>query len=415
MTGSLCDYLLKIKGSVDRLATIGHRQTTQDHMEAIFNGLPADYDVFVTSVTTKKDLDTVAKIEALLMAQSLRIEKDAKNLDISKSEANLSQGRNNGFGAYGRPNYFAPIVPPGFNSYNSDFNKSFNSPINSNHGGQYQYAIARGGHSSNLGGPPPNNMPSRGPPYNRGLGIEHIGNSSILSPFSLQQLNLHNLLHVPAITKNLLSVSQFAQDNKVLFESHPSYCCVKDIITKKILLAGNLDQGLYKFQPISLNSVPTPSLQISPTQLFNSQCHNHTTSVNSSSFSLWHSRLGHPAARVVTLALSKCYSMSHKGYKCLSKDKRLYISRNVVFDQFPYPHTAATQTSSNSQPPTVTTGLPPVPPLLQQFTPMPNSMSYIPSTNTNSSQPQFVSHIPTTITTHTNVPTTVTPVQTNPI
>uniref|UniRef100_A0A803NGT4 Retrovirus-related Pol polyprotein from transposon TNT 1-94 n=1 Tax=Cannabis sativa TaxID=3483 RepID=A0A803NGT4_CANSA len=86
MLGSLNDYLLKIKNIVDLLATIGHKQTAQDHIEAIFNGLPPEYDVFVTSVTTRKDAYSVAEIEALLMAQSARIDKNAKNLDISKGE-----------------------------------------------------------------------------------------------------------------------------------------------------------------------------------------------------------------------------------------------------------------------------------------------------------------------------------------
>lgn len=49
-----------------------------------------------------------------------------------------------------------------------------------------------------------------------GLFISHIGNShfknSTAKPFLLR-----NLLHVPAITKNLLSVSQFARDNSVFF------------------------------------------------------------------------------------------------------------------------------------------------------------------------------------------------------
>uniref|UniRef100_A0A803NWG0 UBN2 domain-containing protein n=1 Tax=Cannabis sativa TaxID=3483 RepID=A0A803NWG0_CANSA len=82
MTSSLNDFLLKIKGIVDLLATIDHKQTPQDHIEAIFNGLLAEYDVFVTSVTTRKDVYTVTEIEALLMAQSARIDKHTKNLDI---------------------------------------------------------------------------------------------------------------------------------------------------------------------------------------------------------------------------------------------------------------------------------------------------------------------------------------------
>ena len=49
---------------------------------------------------------------------------------------------------------------------------------------------------------------------------------------------LKNLLHVPDITKNLLYVSQFTADNKVLLEFHPDSCFIKDLSTRKTLLRG---------------------------------------------------------------------------------------------------------------------------------------------------------------------------------
>ena len=42
---------------------------------------------------------------------------------------------------------------------------------------------------------------------------------------------LKNLLHVPGIIKNLMSVSQFTTDNKVLLEYHPNSCLLKDLST----------------------------------------------------------------------------------------------------------------------------------------------------------------------------------------
>ncbi|CAA0815262.1 Unknown protein, partial [Striga hermonthica] len=55
------------------------------------------------------------------------------------------------------------------------------------------------------------------------VNISHIGNSFLRSPQSSKAFLLRNLLHVPSITKNLLSVSSFASDNNVYFEFHPSY------------------------------------------------------------------------------------------------------------------------------------------------------------------------------------------------
>jgi len=49
---------------------------------------------------------------------------------------------------------------------------------------------------------------------------------------------LKNLLHVPGITKNLLSVSKFTADNKVFLEFYPDSCFVKDLSTRKTLLRG---------------------------------------------------------------------------------------------------------------------------------------------------------------------------------
>lgn len=61
-------------------------------------------------------------------------------------------------------------------------------------------------------------------------------------------LVLKNLLLVPSITKNLISVSKFARDNKVFFEFHDTYCVVKSLGTSEVLLCGSVDEdGLYSF------------------------------------------------------------------------------------------------------------------------------------------------------------------------
>lgn len=73
-------------------------------------------------------------------------------------------------------------------------------------------------------------------------------------------LTLKHLLHVSSITKNLLSVSQFAKDNKVFFEFFPNYCCVRDQATHNILMQGRLEGGLYVFDPPHVyNSKPLAS------------------------------------------------------------------------------------------------------------------------------------------------------------
>lgn len=82
----------------------------------------------------------------------------------------------------------------------------------------------------------------------KGLSIKHIGHSEFTTPFlSSKTLSLKQLLRVPEIRKNLLSVSKFAQDKLVYFEFHPTTCFVKDLKTKVVLLEGHLKDGLYVF------------------------------------------------------------------------------------------------------------------------------------------------------------------------
>lgn len=91
-----------------------------------------------------------------------------------------------------------------------------------------------------------------------GLKISHLGSSTLTDPsHTSHSFLLHNLLHVPHIKKNLISVSQFAKDNHVYFEFHPFHCLVKDHLTHKVLLEGVLDQGLYKFTLAPIQS-PAP-------------------------------------------------------------------------------------------------------------------------------------------------------------
>jgi len=51
-----------------------------------------------------------------------------------------------------------------------------------------------------------------------GKNIRHISSAKFTNPNTMTTLHLHNLLHVPFINKNLMSVSQFAKDNIVYFE-----------------------------------------------------------------------------------------------------------------------------------------------------------------------------------------------------
>ena len=57
-------------------------------------------------------------------------------------------------------------------------------------------------------------------------------------------------MHVLSITKNLMSVSQFAKDNIIYFEFYPNHCFVKNQNTKEIILQEKINDGLYVFPTI---------------------------------------------------------------------------------------------------------------------------------------------------------------------
>ena len=80
-----------------------------------------------------------------------------------------------------------------------------------------------------------------------GLIIEHVG-SSILRTQTTHNLQLTNILHVPTITKNLLSVFRLLTDNNVVIEFHKSICFVKDKSTGITLLKGIARDGLYQVE-----------------------------------------------------------------------------------------------------------------------------------------------------------------------
>ena len=88
----------------------------------------------------------------------------------------------------------------------------------------------------------------------KGLPVAHIGTTSLSTPHS--SLLLKDVLHVPQITKNLISVQNFTSITNTFFEFHPTYFLVKDRPTKKLLLHGLSSNGLYSFSSSKTHSPP---------------------------------------------------------------------------------------------------------------------------------------------------------------
>ena len=176
-----------------------------------------------------------------------------------------------------------------------------------------------------------------------GEGLQVLGSGSSCLQNSKFPLYLNNLLHVPYITKNLLSVSKFALDNNVFFEFYPYHCNVKSQATNEVILRGIVGaDGLYSFPDFKISrqhsSIFSKKSQIN---IVSVSANNSESFVVSSSkpSNLWHARLGHPNDHVLRLVLTQCniHSINKTTYFCNScyvgKSHRLSSSlSNTIYN-----------------------------------------------------------------------------------
>ena len=110
------------------------------------------------------------------------------------------------------------------------------------------------------------------------LPISHTGSSSIKQ--STHSILIHDVLCVPSLTRNLLSIQKFSHDNNYFFLLDDSGFCAKDKSTGKAILSGPSSDGIYSTNP--------------------SQSRQHFTCLNACvSSSIWHQRLGHPSSPIL--------------------------------------------------------------------------------------------------------------------
>ena len=105
-----------------------------------------------------------------------------------------------------------------------------------------------------------------------GLHISHIGTMNL---FNLQ---LNNVLVVPTMTKNIISISQLCKDNNISIHFSSTCFFLKD----KLLLQGKTIQGVYVVKPTA------PQVQAIT----------KTTSMD------WHHHLGHPSFHIFRQLIS---------------------------------------------------------------------------------------------------------------
>ena len=135
-----------------------------------------------------------------------------------------------------------------------------------------------------------------------GLPISHTGSTSLTT--SSHSFTLSNVLCVPTMKRNLISISQFCKSNNTSIEFLPSAFHVKDLRTGAILLQGQTKNGVYEW-PTTNSSSPLLAFSSVKTTL-----------------PAWHHRLGHPSLSTFKHILSSFHldvaSPSNFNFNCNS-------------------------------------------------------------------------------------------------
>jgi len=97
-------------------------------------------------------------------------------------------------------------------------------------------------------------------------------------------LSLPNVYLIPKLKLNLASVGQICDSGDYLVMFSGSFCCVQDLQSQKLIGTSRRENGLY-----ILDELKVPLAAAATTADLSS----FRLSLSSSSFYLWHSRLGH--------------------------------------------------------------------------------------------------------------------------
>ncbi|KAL4376068.1 hypothetical protein GQ457_02G029640 [Hibiscus cannabinus] len=379
---SMREYLAQIQAVCDSLAACGNPLTETMHISAILSGLPSQYEPVIAVITSSQQSYTFDGVCSVLL--------DTEARQQETHLVNLVQAQSYGSGIFQGPNYSSPSYGPSYGldrsfsgyvgqvsspnvqsgasqriqdprSYDGCYNINFvEDSVDFHKADSYlsfgvsedlsgTVAFVSNGAaqavSDDVGWFPDSGAtthltPDAGIilnslPYTRigkisvangmTVPISRVGSGSMLT--NSRPLMLNNLLHVPNIKKNLLSVSKFTRDNNVSIEFFPDSCAVKDLRTCHVMLQGLENDGLYKLSSAdscsdqqncakavsckNVLSVSCNDLSIATSVCKETkECCNALCStelgVKAADLEVWHRRLGHPSNSTLLKMIKLC-------------------------------------------------------------------------------------------------------------
>lgn len=321
------EYLIKMKGLADKLKLAGSAISNFDLVIQTLNGLDMDYNPIVVKLSDQIDISWI-ELQAQLLAFESRLDQlNNLNLNATANVANKTEFRGNRFNSRGnwrgsnfkgmrggrgkgRVNNSKPVCQVCTRTGHTAiscfyrFDKSYSGTNYSNSENEKQ-----GTHNAFVASPyssqdyewyfdsGASNHVTHQTDRFQDL-VEHTGKNSLMvgngeklkvvasGSSKINTVNLHDVLYVPQITKNLLSVSKLTSDNNAIVEFDHDCCSVKDKVTGKVLLKGIRKDGLY--------------------QLYDATQTNKDACAYLSVKENWHRKLGHPNNKALDRVLKIC-------------------------------------------------------------------------------------------------------------
>ncbi|KAL6334726.1 hypothetical protein AAG906_021385 [Vitis piasezkii] len=312
---SIAEFSRTFKGLCDQLAAIGRPIDDTDKVHWYLRALGPDYKIFSTTMMSQLPLPSFAEIvpkalshEIFERSVSHSYSNSAYFVQQTSKVAGHKQVKHRGHLAKRCWNFklkkkqSANLAEAFSDCSIQDFNDSewfpdsgATSHMTSDTEGVDQPAVYSGNERVMVGN-------------GQSLAISHTGSISSLVPSS--PLLLSNVLVVPGIKKNLISISQLTKDNNCCVTFSSSGFTIQDRVTRVVLGVGRCENGLYVLDRRHHALVST-------------------TSSPRASVRLWHTRLGHPHYRTIA-SLSKLGSISCSN-KLVNNDSEICCDGGTEF------------------------------------------------------------------------------------